>query len=695
MVGYMKKSILVLFSAVVCCLGCEKTNERFAPAATGLSVTASIRVEMEDGSQVEKGAPLTVWRLDNTKYIFNASESGSSVTFMPASGQEEARGIAYALYPDVEVASLNHGVFNVTLPSIQSNDSQSPCIYAGHVAGDNAILKRTCGFISFTVNRDNVARVEMSSSDPLSGSAKLSMSDVPTIAAAAGSDKTLVLTGNFENGETYMVAALPGTLQDLTVKMRNASGRQICLQKFTGPMTLSPEGILELGQIGEPEKPLEPGDKLALLENFVLPDGSELENVWLPDAEISIFQDDANEKFKLKSGAGTTDGIFYGKVLSGVQDGALFPYDDNAAIESGAVTTRVNPSQKVSVSTGGSLVNDSLLAYGVDEDGIVLKNVCALLRFDISGDNIGEVIISGNDGEDIAGRISVTMNGSEPAHTVLDGSKTISLKPSEGEAFKSGSYYAAILPAKYDKGLTLTMKPASFTVDNVVKRVFLPGTPLTFSSPAIEAGRSRVADLGMIDQNRVWSYGMLTMAALRGSKTDSGVYLDFSTGRTFYAIGAYAYSDVIDLAIVSNTSNGCAPVSITAVGAYTNAINLGRFGTCSEADYVANWPVRLGAKFCYVPATELSDEQYEALSTTQDIKAIYTAHEADAVNSYYTPTPYCVTNANRTTSHKYLVVKTYSAAEGTGYGIVKFSAVGGGTWYLQLYYKFGIETTNN
>lgn len=697
MVMDMKKPIMIL-AAALCCLACEKTNERFGPAPTGLPQSASIRVEMEDGSVIPQDAVMSAWRLDNTRYAFISSESGQKVSFLPASDVEGTpEGVAYVLYPDVEVESLVHGVFNLTLPSVQEAGAPSACICAGHVVNNKASLKRLCGIVSFTVNQGNVASVEISAQTPLSGRAKLSMAATPVLTAEADASVSVSLSGNLESGSTYSLAVFPGTFSGLTVKLRNASGRQIFSSKYSEPVTVSASEPFDLGLVGEPDKPLEPGDRLAIAENYIIEDGSEVENTWEAGASISVFHSGTNDRFSLKNGAGTGGGTFHGTQFSGAADAALSPYDAGASFADGIVTATLSDVQMISPSAEGSIDNPYLIAFAQDDGDLVFKNVCGLLKFTIRGDNIGEVTITDNGGKDIAGKVSVKWNDGEPACSFTEGSSSISVKPAEGEAFKPGTYYAALIPTLFENGLTLTMAPASFNTDAVVKRVFKPASLISKTRGNLPVGRSHIVDLGTIDANLAWNYSStITMAALRGSKTDSGCYLDFSTGRTFYAIGASAYCSAIDLAMVSNTSNGVAPMSISTVGGYTNATNIGKFGSnYSDADYVSNWAVRLAPRFCYVSADELSDEQYNALSTTGEIKAIYEAHEASAVNSYYTPTPNCVTNANKTGDHKYLVVKTYSSTEGTGYGILKFSGIGGATWYVQFTMKFGLETSNN
>ena len=411
--------------------------------------------------------------------------------------------------------------------------------------------------------------------------------------------------------------------------------------------------------------------------------------IWAENDAINVFGD-SMQKFVLESGKGTSSGTFTGNKVSG-DIYALYPYDEEATCASGIITTTVKSAQTAS-NSGIANNSNTAVAHLLENGTMTFSNVCGLLKIQIKGDNIGEVEVSGNNGEDLAGKVSISWNNGEPQYTVIEGAKTVSLKPYNDKVFEAGTYYVMVLPQAFSNGITVTMKPYSFPTNAVVIRSNHPQPLVKSGSSLLTVQRSHIKPLGFIDKGLAWNYSdQVSCGGLRGSHTATGCYMDLSTGRTFSPIGSYEYAGQIDMAFITNASNGLAPAAISTVGGYTNDTNLSKFGTNTSADYVANWSVRLAPKFCYVPATELTDEQYEALSTTQDIKAIYTAHEADAVNSYYTPTVNCVTNANRTGDHKFLVVKTYSSTEGTGYGIFRFNAVGGNTWYIQFYYKHGLE----
>jgi len=415
--------------------------------------------------------------------------------------------------------------------------------------------------------------------------------------------------------------------------------------------------------------------------------------IWAPNDAINVFAGSANEKYTLTSGSGSTDGTFQGNAVSG-EITALYPYSAEATINAGVIRATLQANQNARANGFGN--NTNLAVAKMESGNLVFYNVCGLIKFQIKGDNVHEVIISGNNNEDIAGTVDISWSSGVPQYTVVDGSKTISIKTYNGMVLDKGTYYAVVLPQTFTNGITITMKAHTFTTDAVVKRVFKPGDIQRTGSSALQLERAHIKPIGFVDAGLAWTYpNTITMAALRSiaskAKTDSGIYIDFSTGRTFYAIGSKDYSPYIDCCMITNGSNGITVSAISVSGNWTNKTNCDAFGTSTEDDYITNWPVKLGPRFCYIGADELTDAQYDALTTVADIKALYTAREANSVNSYYTPTINVVTNANRITTNKFIVFKTYSSTEGTGYGIIKNLAIGGAPLFIQFIYKHGLE----
>ena len=92
--------------------------------------------------------------------------------------------------------------------------------------------------------------------------------------------------------------------------------------------------------------------------------------------------------------------------------------------------------------------------YGLE---LSFKSLLSGIRFTFSRDDIAMVTIQGNNGENIAGKVNVTMDGGVPVvSSVVEGKTVLTLKPDGGGTFQSGAVYRALfLPTNFTKGLTV------------------------------------------------------------------------------------------------------------------------------------------------------------------------------------------------------------------------------------------------
>lgn len=418
---------------------------------------------------------------------------------------------------------------------------------------------------------------------------------------------------------------------------------------------------------------------------------------WATGDAINVFGDSANEQFTLTEGQSTTAAVFTGNKVTGDIYG-LYPYDAAASCTDGVITATLAANQNANTN---NIANKTNLAVARYEDGsMIFQNLCGIIKFEIKGDNIGEVIISGNNDEYLAGKVNISWSEGAPRYTVVEGSKTISIKTYNGNVISKGAYYAMVLPQTFTKGITITMKPYKWTSDDVIRRSNQPVDLVKTGLSSLVLERSHIKPVGFIDKGKVWNYSNTVICGgLRGSHIATGCYLDLSTGRTFSPIGSSAYCNQAELAFVTNASNGLVPAGISQISGLTNATNVNKFktetsGEYTDSDNTGKWATKLSPKMSYVSSTELSDDEYDAISTVGQIKAIYDAKDGAGlvVNGYsYTVADQCITNSNRTGAHKFIVIKTYSNTEGVGYGLFKILSVGGATWYVNFNYKHGLE----
>ena len=135
---------------------------------------------------------------------------------------------------------------------------------------------------------------------------------------------------------------------------------------------------------------------------------------------------------------------------------AFYPYDAAAGFEGNTVTA-VIPGQQTPKS-GSFPFNPSVAYAPAGEQTLSFYNICGLVGFEITEaeQGVNNVVIYGNNGEDLTGTVTVSYDEvSAPAATVVKGVKSVTLQ-AEG-TFAPGTYYVAILPQKYQNGITITM----------------------------------------------------------------------------------------------------------------------------------------------------------------------------------------------------------------------------------------------
>lgn len=98
-------------------------------------------------------------------------------------------------------------------------------------------------------------------------------------------------------------------------------------------------------------------------------------------------------------------------------------------------------------------------------------NLCACFRFSVSSPDIKWVTLSGNFGEQIAGKVKVSMETVPVVEDILLGETELKMYAPEGESFKPGvHYYFVLFPMTFQEGLTITYYKentyASYTYPN-------------------------------------------------------------------------------------------------------------------------------------------------------------------------------------------------------------------------------------
>lgn len=178
---------------------------------------------------------------------------------------------------------------------------------------------------------------------------------------------------------------------------------------------------------------------------------------WETTDEIALYADGtkAEASFTVKEGtASGTTADFTGTVASGASAYyAVYPASAAGECSEGKVTVTVPAVQTLSGHTtaSGALVSVAKAAGAA----LQFKNVTALLKVNVSVDDITEIVLQGKNDEVIAGTVKVDA-ATGVLSEVVAGSKMITFKP-EGETFAQGDYYIALLPTAFTEGFDLVL----------------------------------------------------------------------------------------------------------------------------------------------------------------------------------------------------------------------------------------------
>ena len=203
---------------------------------------------------------------------------------------------------------------------------------------------------------------------------------------------------------------------------------------------------------------------------------------WKPADEINVFFGTTGTHYVSQNSEIATSALFTSSDLVGSTEGdtpdiwGLYPYDANAVCDGSSITTSLPSSQ---LAVPGSFADDLFLTLGRStETSLRFFNVCGGIKFSLSRNDIGKITLEGNNGEDLAGDVSISFVDGLPKAAVVEGrgQKKITLTPKAGGTFATNvNYYFVVLPGTLSKGFTMT-----FTTTGGETGTFnYPFTPVT------------------------------------------------------------------------------------------------------------------------------------------------------------------------------------------------------------------------
>ncbi len=180
---------------------------------------------------------------------------------------------------------------------------------------------------------------------------------------------------------------------------------------------------------------------------------------WSSGDLISVFDNSAtaekhNNKFSY-SGEGNK---FDGQVPDDASEFyALYPYNADASITEGSITTTLAAEQIAA--TGTFADNVAIMAGKVTDSTIDFKNICSHIRFTIAEDitDVQSITLMGNNSEALCGTFSVAFSEGEPSITVTEPETYVRLYKEDGTALASGDYFFTVLPVEFTNGFTVIL----------------------------------------------------------------------------------------------------------------------------------------------------------------------------------------------------------------------------------------------
>lgn len=199
-------------------------------------------------------------------------------------------------------------------------------------------------------------------------------------------------------------------------------------------------------------------------------DGTTGKVAWETDDQVSILVGDGNYLYTATQGGATTtlttqaegvpsEGTYY----------AVFPYDEAAAMAGENLIATTLPAEQTAVL--GSFTTHLAVAQTTGNK-LAFKNVCGLVKVNVSAENVTKIVFEGNNEEIVAGDIEVTVSdtpswerlGGDPDLASLASvrstpvaSTSVTLVPAEGQTILAkGDYYFAVLPQTFTHGFKVT-----------------------------------------------------------------------------------------------------------------------------------------------------------------------------------------------------------------------------------------------
>ena len=223
--------------------------------------------------------------------------------------------------------------------------------------------------------------------------------------------------------------------------------------------------------------------KTRLLAN----DGNKVE--FCKDDAISVFDGTTHQNKRFATNEEGASVTFSGAAPESETYTALYPYQKDATISGSTITAVLPTTQYAQAGTTFDPAAVLSVATTTKTDmNFAFQNVCGLVKFTTT-EALAKVVFKGNNGEKVAGNVSITVNDA-PTYTCEDATD-ITLKPAaDADAISAGTYYISVLPRAFANGFTLeAYKTSSSTKADYALKI---GTN-------VEVERSQILNVGKLE----------------------------------------------------------------------------------------------------------------------------------------------------------------------------------------------------
>lgn len=291
---------------------------------------------------------------------------------------------------------------------------------------------------------------------------------------------------------------------------------------------------------------------------------------WVADDSISVFTAKASDGgSKFTTADGGAEATFVGEISSGASKFfGLYPYRNDVSFDGSKTFMTSLPSVQQAVENDFDPAAFISVASTTSGDASALQmcffNVLGGLRFTVEESGITKVVIKGNNGEDLAGTLSI--NASDPKQPVatISSDASASVELVSDDSFIPGEfYYITFLPQVFGKGFSLDFYKGSSKYKTTTTGAFVNFRRSVFSTIR-KADQQYMMDTikGGIDLSADGSSNCYIVS-------DPGQYMfPLVQGNSSTSVGNVGYVSV--LWETDNTSNEVATGSIIASVSFKN-----------------------------------------------------------------------------------------------------------------------------